>query len=492
MNGRTDAVVVGGGVAGLVLADALADAGRRVVVLERSGRPGGLVMAGRLRAPSGTAAELGGDLGVELGGDLGIEIGVDLGAEAFATAGGEVARLAEGLGLTVVGPSGAPAHLARADGTVALPPSLLGIPIDAAGVAQLLGAEAAREALALDARPLGATPTTLGALVRERLGARIAEGVVAPVVAAVHATPADEAELASIAPRLAPALTETGSLIAAAARLRGDGGASGAAVATVLGGMTALVDALVGRIRARDGLVLVERTVTDVAREPDGWTVRSEGADGTSRAIAAPIVGLALPAAAARPILGSGPREMPDALAGLAAFGASSVAIVALLVRDDRLAGAPLGTGVLVTDERPDVAAKALTHTSAKWPHVRTLVPEGLELVRLSYGGTRAVPDGDDATLVRHAAEDLGRLLGGGAVVVLDGTVARWADALPRPTSGRAAAVRTLRSTAAATPGLAIVGTSVAGNGLAGVVAQALAEASRLLAGRTATSEAGS
>lgn len=485
MTRRADAVVVGGGIAGLVLADALAGARRRVVVLERGARPGGLVRAGRLRAPdpSGSAADR--PVGA------GVEVPVDLGAEAFATAGGEVARLVEGLGLTVVGPSGAPAHLARADGTVALPPSLLGIPTDAAGVEALLGPEASREALALDARPLGDTPTTLGALVRERLGARIAEGVVAPVVAAVHATPADEAELDSIAPRLAPALAETGSLIAAAARLRGDGGASGAAVATVLGGMTALVDALVERIRARDGQILVGRTVTDIARAADGWTVRSAGADGAASAIAAPMVGLALPAVAARELLGSGPRDVPDALAGLAAFGASSVAVVALLVREDRLADAPLGTGVLVTDERPDVAAKALTHTSAKWPHVRALVPDGLELVRLSYGGTRAVPDGDDATLVRRAGEDLGRLLGGGAVEVVDGTVVHWTEALPRPTSGRAAAVRTLLATAAATPGLAIVGTSVAGNGLAGVVAQALAEASRLLEDRAGGSSAG-
>lgn len=69
--------VVGGGVAGLVLAHDLARAGIPVTVLEASGRLGGQIER------------------VELAGRR-----LDVGAESFATRGGAVAQLAADLGLT--------------------------------------------------------------------------------------------------------------------------------------------------------------------------------------------------------------------------------------------------------------------------------------------------------------------------------------------------------------------------------------------------------
>ena len=93
------AVVIGGGVAGLVAARRLAIHGAEVVLLEASDRLGGRVAA------------------VTLGG-----LTVDVGAESFAVRGGTVRSLVDelGLGADVREPAGS-AWVALADRTVPLP-----------------------------------------------------------------------------------------------------------------------------------------------------------------------------------------------------------------------------------------------------------------------------------------------------------------------------------------------------------------------------------
>src|SRR4051794_33350681 len=107
----SDAIVVGGGVGGLVAARRLALEGLSVVLLERSPLLGGQVARQRIA-------------GVDL----------DAAAESFATRGEAVAGLLEELGLAeeIVTPAPAPAWLYRSDGSaVPLPATgLLGIPGD--------------------------------------------------------------------------------------------------------------------------------------------------------------------------------------------------------------------------------------------------------------------------------------------------------------------------------------------------------------------------
>jgi oxygen-dependent protoporphyrinogen oxidase len=487
------AVVVGAGIAGLVWALEAAGRGWRGTVLEADDRPGGAVRRGRVG-------------GVE----------AELGAEAFAVARPAVLDLVAELGLAdqVVRPATHQAHLATRAGLVPLPTGFLGIPVDLDDVARLLGTVAATEAARRDTVPVApdqTLPATLGALVRQRLGDAVATQLVDPVVAGVHATPADEAELASVAPPLAEAVRTHGGLVAAARALRGPLGPAGAPVATLEGGLSRLVDALVERLRGLGVRLLTGTAATGLARRSGGWQVTT--LDGTHDA---EVVAVALPADRAAALLGTAPDELATITAPLQGFRPTVVTVVSLLVEAPALtaAGAPVGSGVLVAPDVTTVQAKAMTHASAKWAHVAAALPADHHLLRLSYGGRgghaatdrtatgsaaadRTATDGDTADrlatdgdtdaaerLVRTALANAAHLLGVAAEdLVAQGTqVTRWRHGLIRPLVGRRAALDAIDTALTEVPDLALVGGAVAGNGLLGVVARSRAEAARTLA----------
>lgn len=437
--------VLGGGVAGLVLARRLALAGCTVAVREKSDRFGGQV------APQQIA-------GVRL----------DAAAESFATRGGvavgTVRGLLKELGLDgdVVLPRLAPAWLVGADGTaVALPAtSILGIPADpmAADVVAVLGEDAARRAAQDSELPadVGAGARTLGELVRARMGDGVVEALVAPVVRGVHSVSPDELVLDAASPALRAELARTGSLMAAVRRLRADAPA-GSQVAGISGGMFRLVDALVADC---------ERLGVDLS-----------------------------------------PGASHESVSGIRvrAFGVSDaprqVSLVTLVVRAPELDAAPRGTGVLVTGNvaggsnelggnevvgtGAGVSARALTHLSAKWQWVADALP-GRHAVRLSYDGALT---GDS---MAHARADAEKILGARIDHVEDATVITWRrhghpggpagasggnSAAPRSATARDSAGNGMvlggAGSAGDTDRIWAVGESVAGTGLAAVIAHA-------------------
>lgn len=355
-------------------------------------------------------------------------IPLDAGAEAFATRGGVVARLAEALGLAgdIVAPLDAPAWLHRADGTaVPLPEtSLLGIPGAplASDVVAAIGRRAAWRAQ-LDTLLLGqvgARSRTLGELVRRRMGAGVLEGLVAPVVRGVHSAHPDDLELDTVAPALRTAFLKDGNLAAAVRGLRPPG-AAGSQVAGLRGGITRLVDTLLLDLEAF-GVEL--RTDADVVTADRGGVALAGGER---------IAGQVVIAAPGVP----GPRSP-----------GRRVTLVTLVADAPGLEKAPRGTGVLVAPDA-GVGARALTHLSAKWEWVAELAGDR-QVLRLSY-------DGDDAD-VEAAARDAEVLLGVPIRRVEDAAVVTWERA---PT------------TTHAVDGMRHVGESVAGTGIAAVVAQA-------------------
>ncbi|GEA80290.1 protoporphyrinogen/coproporphyrinogen oxidase [Cellulomonas uda] len=471
---RWDAVVVGGGVAGLVAARELVRGGLRPLVVEGRDAVGGAVR-GHVVA------------GLEL----------DAGAESFATRGGTVAAYLAELGIAdrVVAPSGLGSwvHLPSGDGP--LPQTgLLGIPSqpwapDVRRTLGVLGAARAALDLVLPAR-VGAGATTLGALVRARMGARVVDRLVRPVVGGVHAAEPDELAVDAVAPGLPGALETSRSLARAVRSLRAAAPA-GSAVQGLDGGVHVLVDTLAAQVTQGGGTIRTRTRATGArpADDEPGTVVVTLG-DGSSVRTGRLVV--------------AGPQvelltHVLD-LGDVALDEGADVRLVTLVLDAPALDAAPRGTGVLVAREADDVRAKALTHATAKWPWLAGRAPAGRHVVRLSYGRAdesdpaegagRAAGRaglGDTDALVAQALVDASVLLG---VPVRDeqvvaSAVVRWTQALPRPSARHREAVAAVRAAldAPRTDGARVVacGAWLAGNGLASVIPDAVAAGRRAL-----------
>lgn len=467
--------VVGGGVAGLVVARDLARAGVHVTLFEAAPRLGG-----RIRA-----AEVAG-------------LSLDIGAEAFATRGGEVEALTTELGIAsgVVRPAALGSWLvAGANGAaVPLPPAgAMGIP-----AAPL--APASRSALGLVGalraaiepwlpRRIGRDSATLADLVRARAGVAVLDRLVRPVTLGVFSAPPERIPLTSAA-TLVDEYSRSGSLIRAAGRLRDSAAAAGGAVATLRGGMSELVEALAADAAAAGADLRLNTVVAGVnvagIRPSVELEIRAAGTPQTAKftdaveSMRVDAVVLALPEAAARSLLGS---PVPEATT-------APVEVIALVLDASNpavcpLVAAPRGTGALVAagGSGDVITAKALTHVTRKWPRDER---KAWEVVRLSYGRDGAAPETeglDDAAAQALALIDASRILGtalpGEAVVGF--ARQRW----EMPSRGA-------RELPELPPGVSLAGDWVDGVGFAALVPAARALAATLatqLLTATASSE---
>lgn len=354
-----ETLVVGAGIAGLVVARELVLQGHRVRVLEADDRAGGQLLQKSIAG-----------------------IPLDAGAEAFATRGGTVRAYLERLGIAdrIISPLDAPAWLhARTGTTVPLPAvSLLGIPAAplAEDVVAVVGRKAAWRGMAdaLLPGPVGAKSATLGELVRRRMGDGILEQLVAPVVEGIHSKHPDDLPV-SVAPGLVHHLLRENSLARAVARLRTDAPA-GSLVAGLDGGMGMLVDTLLAELD-RYG-VPIEYGVRVAEVHPDRVVLAVDPADGDIDEPEGEIrEGLVVVAA---------PGLVDPADGRAATRTATHLMTLVIEAGTDAaraLAENPRGTGVLVA-RGTDVTARALTHVSAKWAWVREAAA-GREVLRLSY-----------------------------------------------------------------------------------------------------------
>ncbi|NTV40282.1 MAG: protoporphyrinogen oxidase, partial [Demequinaceae bacterium] len=370
---------------------------------------------------------------------------LDAGAESFATRGDAVERLCVELGLgdRVVQPSSSPAWVISPGRAYPLPSTgWLGIPLRpfAADVRHVLGWWGALRACAdllLPTRGIG-EDATVGSLASARLGRRAADRLLAPVMSGVYSRPLDDLLLEAIAPGLATEVRVRGGLIRAA-RSRRSLGAPGSAVRGLVGGVSALAQAVAADAGRRGALLRTGVEVTGLERTADGSGFRLASSAGHFDAEG---VVVAVPRHEAVALLGGEPEE------------ARHVAIVVMVIDAPILDAAPRGTGVLV---RPGVTrAKALTHASAKWPWLAAMLPPGRHVVRLSY----AVTPGEDVTA--HAVADASRLLG---VALKDEDIvgisaSEWPDASP-------AAVASTQPM----EGVHLVGSAAGLSGLAAIVA---------------------
>lgn len=496
----TEVVVVGGGVAGMVAALECAKVGLRVILLERREAIGGCV--GR----------------IELDG-----LSLDSGAESFAIRGGAVAELLGSIGLAddIASPNPAGAWLVwpgsggRPDAAPLPRTGMLGIPANPLGedVRRIIGWGGAVRAYTDRLMPILTIGRehSLGRLVRKRMGDAVLDRLVTPISAGVYSANADDLDLDVVAPGLNEAMTRTGSLSGGVGQLVEERRAGGA-VQGLRGGMHRLVDALAAQLDRFGVEVLTDAEATDVERLAPAdasaagtrWRVAAtvgasasassepagEVADGGDHVgapvprelrLEAPYVVLAASADASRRLLDEASLGWSDAAHWPSA---ASVELVTLVLDAPALDDAPRGTGVLVAAGTPGVTAKALTHSTAKWPWLADLAG-GRHVVRLSYGraGEADPLDGRaDDEVTALALADASTLLG----TPLDASMLRasgrsaWRDALSQATIGQRDRVRALEDVLAAEPGIEATGSWVAGTGLASVVPHALEAARRI------------
>ena len=469
----TRVVIVGGGMGGLVAARDLARPGFEVTLLEASDRLGGSVQRLDLTLADGS------------------QLTVDAGAESFATRGGHVAKYLDELHLTdqVVQPDPAGAWLQLPGKAVPTPKGgMLGIPSTplATDVIAAIGWRGALRAYLDRVLPPMkiVQERNLGRLVERRMGRAVLENLVAPVTTGVYSAAPGQLDVAVAAPGLNPALTRTGSLSGAVAELRAGGPSkAGSAVGGIAGGMWRLPDTVITDARRRGADLRTGARVTGLSRVDDRYLVRVAGED---EPIEADAVLIDSPSAEALPLLASVSPEI-EALNSADWPQATSVELVTLVLDAPALDAAPRGTGLLVSD-RVDpavVAAKAMTHVTAKWSWVRDGLPEGRHVIRLSYGRAGRLNDATaltDAALRARALRDASALMN---IPLSESMLAgfarvRWQNAQPLAAVGQRERLGSVRAAVEQLPGVEVTGGWIAGTGLASVIPHAREAAARI------------
>lgn len=457
-DGDSSVAVIGGGVAGLVAARVLGQAGANVTVFEAGPRCGGQVRTVDFRGCR-----------------------VDVGAEALHLAGPHVGALIEELGLgdELIRSTAGSAWIWTERGLRRLPagvgpagPTRL-TPMIGSGILSVVGlARAALEPL-VPAGPL-VDDVGVGEFLARRFGRQVSERLVDPVLGSLHAGSIDRLSLQAATPYVAAQASRSRSLLLAQRHRRGAGAPS---FVTFSDGLVALVDALV----ATPGLHLRLASGVDAVTADDGrYSVQL--ANGERHLVDAVV--LAVPARVAASIL---QPIAPSASAVLSTFRAASVATVLAAYPRNVVDSTPaLGSTGLLVPSTAGRLLKAATFLSSKWPHLREA---DRFLVRMSAGrvGSEEVAGLSDAELVGQLHADLAAATG--LVARPDDVhVERWPATLARLEVGHLGRMAEIHRQLAGHDRIVLAGAPYDGLGLAACLAAGRRAAEHVL-GSVATQE---
>ena len=445
----TRVVVVGAGFSGLVAAYELRKRlgeTAQIVVADAAGRIGGSVRP------------------VQLGGAR-----FDAGAESFLANSPDIARLADELGLTgrIVSSSSSarPSVFAEKEAHPLPAGTYFGLPSPQTRTT-LLGPD--DMAAIREDRPSDwdtNTDMSIAELVEPVYGSAVRTRLVDPLLSGVYAGDSFTIGVRAGLPGLAARLDEEAgpgakhvSLVRAVAAARSGAGtvSKGGMFRSFDGGLGLLLDALV---RAAGPLDLrLGEEVTRLERTSNGYAVDPVGeADAVVLAVGSQVAGVLLAGV--------------DEEAGRATASIPTSSPVVLALRCERFDVPENTSGVLVASGE-GLAAKALTLTANKWPHLSAPV------LRVSFGRY-----GDDLSctadeqLLAWAASDFTRIFGE-RLAVTDWTVQRYPEALPQYGPWHSRKVAAIAS--ASTGGLAVAGNFLRGVGLGACAATAAAAAEQI------------
>ncbi|HEY3556737.1 MAG TPA: protoporphyrinogen oxidase [Kribbella sp.] len=451
-------VVVGGGISGLAAAHALVTGPNppQVTVLEGSPRLGGKVA------------------GADIEG-----VPVDLGAESVLARRPEAVDLIRAVGLDTVHPATTSAGLWVGDRIRAIPPTVMGVPVDPSATTDVLGTAAAEQVAHESELPAPALTedVAIGRFVAERMGSAVTDKLVDPLLGGVYAGKAEEISLAAAVPDLYAKLRTAPSLLAATAELRelGQKRAGQPVFAGIPGGINRLVTALEQDLTARGVQFRTKLAVRRITRKADGFELEAGPVPAPTYLTADAIV-VAVPATAASRMLAG---LVPAASTELAAIEYASMAIVTLAVRKRDWPADAAGSGFLVPSVE-DRTIKAATYSHAKWAWSGEAGGD-LAVLRASVGrlGEEHVLQRSDEELVKLAVSDLHEAIGLRGEIV-GSLVQRWGGGLPQYAVGHLDRIDRVEAAVAGVPGLAVCGAAYRGVGIAACVASGGKAATRV------------
>jgi protoporphyrinogen/coproporphyrinogen III oxidase len=314
----------------------------------------------------------------------------------------------------------------------------------------------------------------VGPLVTRKLGHRVVDRLVDPLIGGIHAGSVDDMSTAATYPPLLAAAQRRGSLMRA---LRAETPAPDPDAPPLFwalrGGMSQLVDTLRAALQGRGVDIRTDTTAEGLDRRSDGWTIATG-----SEQIDADAVILAVPAPVASALL----RRHDDEASGLlAAVDYASVALATFRVPLTAVPDPLYGTGFLVPRHSTRPGTKegwivtAGTFLSQKWDHLQQ---EGELLLRASLGryGDRRAEDWDDAAVIERVWDELVQLMG------LDGApgasvVTRWPAAFPQYRVHHLLRTSGIESGVARLGGVAVAGATYRGVGIPACIASGRAAA---------------
>jgi oxygen-dependent protoporphyrinogen oxidase len=442
---RTEVAVVGGGIAGLAAAWALAKRGLPFLLLEASERWGGVIRTDRV---DGFVLEAGPDAilaqkpeGLALCRELGLgDRLVPTNPErrtVYVLHGGRLHPLPEGM-------------------VLAIPTRIL--PFVRSGLFSWAGKLRMGLDLAIPARRNGGDES-IASFLRRRFGDEAVSRLGEPLLAGIHAGDPERLSIQATFPRFAELERRHGSLIRGMLRAPRPSGPPPAVFYSLADGLGELVEALVARLPAAS--LMARQGVIRLAREGTGFVLTL--ADG--RRVAARSVVLAVPGPKAAPLI---EPLLPGVAGVVGAIPFASSATVLLGYAREGVAHPMDGYGMVVP-QTEGLRCSALSFASTKFPG---RAPEGAVLLRAFLGGVRdpEVLALDDAALARVVQDEMAPLLGLRGEPGLR-RVYRWPNGTPQMEVGHLARMAQAEAQVASLPGLFLAGAGYQGTGIPDCVA---------------------
>lgn len=458
MDGTSDIVIVGGGIAGLAAARwlELNNNASTCTLIDHADRLGGKILTERT---DGFVIEGGPDSflsskpqGLQFCRNIGIEselVGsIPEHRRTFVVSDGGLIQIPEGLSGLV------PARLE---------PILESPLFSDEGKARFV-----RE-LEIPPAPSG-TDESLAQFMERRFGEEVYSRLIEPLMSGIYAGDGSKLSLEATFPQLRALELDYGSVIKGmnARKPTADGGTPRPGFVTPKTGMGAIVEAATTRLTSTR--IVLETGVRQVLRGSSGFQIETE--EGTT--VSARCVILATPAYATAQLL----ANLDPSLAGtLDAIPHVSTATVSLGFRSSDLPGPLDGYGYIVP-RREGTPVLACTWVSSKYPF---RAPDGAVLVRGFVGrrGQEEVLRGSDGHLVGLVREELRLRLGIAASPVVQ-RVYRWPLGMPQYSMGHLTRLATIERRLDQIPGLALAGNAYRGVGIPDCIASGERAAKRV------------